>query len=361
LQASQDEADPDIEDMLAQEETWRVVLNDAPNTAAAEIALSAYWSGMQSVARDVWHMAAADGDGVAARHLGLLYWDQHDEGQAEIWLRRAAELQAPGANVTLAVWLWHHDRTTEAEQVATRAARFGDADAMAALGRYTRDQTQWTRKAAELGSVVAMANLAYQLTRDGDYSDAEQWALKAAHAGVPGAMDTLGLIYEHQADDAAAIQWYQKGAERAYSDALANPSKLNPYRGEAADDGIANSMLHFAEFLGKNGNKPEADTWYIRGAEIGDSRAAAALAAERNRAGDPVAAIYWRERAAAMARTNLERNRTSLRAAYGPSAIARHVATMIAYADELAASGRLLEARQWYGRTEGLSIVSKSV
>jgi TPR repeat protein len=360
LQASQDEADPDIESMLTQEAIWRIVLDHAPKTAAAEIALSAYRSGMQSVARDVWHLAAGDGDGVAARHLGLLYWDQHDDRQAENWLRRAAELQAPGANVSLAVWLWHHDRTVEAKQVATRAARFGDTGAMAALGRYTRDRRQWTRKAAELGSVVAMANLAYQLARHGDYSEAEQWALKAAQAGLPGAMDTLGLIYEYQADNVAALQWYQKGAERGYADALANPSKLHPYRGEAADDGIANSMLHLAELLSKTENHSEANTWYRRGAEIGDSRAAAALAAKCDSVGDAVAAIRWREQSATMARTNLERNRTSLRAAYGPSAIQRHVAIMIAHADDLAAHGRLLEAQTWYAQAENFSAASES-
>jgi len=360
LQASEDMAYPDIESLLAQEPTWRIVLDRAPQPAAAEIALSAYKSGMLSIASDAWHAAANDGDGVAARHLGLLYWDQHDDVQAESWLRRAAELNAPGATISLAVWLWHHDRAAEAEQVATRAARLGDADAMAALGRYARDPEQWTRRAAELGSVVAMANLAYQLARLGDHAEAERWALKAAQSGLPGAMDNLGVIYEHQVDNAKALEWYRKGAERAYADAIANPSRLRPYRGEAADDGIANAMLHLAEFLSKIESHTDATTWYRRGAEIGDSRAAAALAAEFDRTGDRAAAIRWREKAAALARANLKRNATSLRAAYGLSANLRHIAIMIAHADDLAAKGQLHEAKAWYREAENFSEAAKS-
>ncbi len=359
LQASEDNSYPDVESLLAQEGVWRVVLDRASKPASAEVALSAYKSGVLSVAHDAWHAAASDGDGVAARHLGLLYWDRHDDGQAEHWLRKAVELSAPEASVSLAVWLWHHDRAAEAEQLATHAASLGDTDAMAALGRYSRDREQWTRRAAELGHVSAMANLAYQLALQGDHAVAEQWALKAAQSGMAGAMLNLAVIYEDQGNNAMALEWYQKGAERAYADVIANPSRLRPYRGEAADDGIANAILFLAEFLSKMEKHAEATIWYTRGAEIGDSRAAAALAVECDNSGDRDSAIRWREQAAVLARVNLERNATSLRVAYGPVAVQRHIAIMIARADDLAANGQLLEAQKWYRQVENFSEISK--
>jgi TPR repeat protein len=356
LQASRDHNYPDVENLLGDETIWRLVLEHASPSAAAEIAISAYNADKQFVAQDAWRIAADGGDGRAARRLGLLYWEQEDNAEAEAWLRRAIALGSTGAVISLAAWLSEHDQTAEAERLLRDAAGKGDPRAMRDLGLllgYGDDEAegeQWTRKAAELGNVVAMANLAYRLAKRGAYEEAEQWGLKAAELGFPGAMDNLGQLYQERGEIAAALEWYRRGAEQGYAIVLANPRSFRPWPGESGDQGVSAAMLHLANLLKDTGRAAEARDWYQRGAEIGDARAAAALAADLYASGSAVKAATWRQRAATMAYANLARNRTSIRSAYGESAVALHQGIMTAYAKDLSQQGKEKAARLWYTR-----------
>jgi TPR repeat protein len=107
-------------------------------------------------------------------------------------------------------------------------------------------------------------------------------------------------------------------------------------------------MLRLAEFITKHGQRAEARTWYVRGAELGDSRAAAALAFLVEEDGEPTEAARWRKQAAELARANLTLNKATLRAAYGETAVLCHTAIMTAHADALAQQGKNGEAEFWY-------------
>jgi hypothetical protein len=354
LQNSYDMEYPDIRGLLADERIWYRVFRDRSRSAAAEIALSAYKAGHLGVARDAWKAAARRGDGRAARRLGLLCWEQDRDREAEKWLRRAVRLGSVGAVSSLGDWLAQHGHLAEAKQLLRSAADRGDVNAMTVLGFYLGGQgdlqsaEQWSRKAAESGDAVAMANLGYRLARRGAYAEAESWGLKAAALGVPGAMHNLGLLYEERGEVAAALTWYRRGAERGYADVQAGRGGVDPWPGESRDGGISNTILCLAELLQRTGQSAEAEHWYWRGAELGDARAAAALAAVFASRGDAAAALSWRAQAAALARANLTRNEGSLRAAYGELAIHKHSAIMAAHAVDLASQGRAAEAADWY-------------
>lgn len=354
LQNSYDVAYPDIRELLADGRIWYQVLRRGSRSAAAEIALSAYKAGQLQVARDAWRAAARHGDGRAARRLGLLCWEQDRTREAEKWLRKAVRLGSAGAVSSLGDWLFQHGETAEAEQILRSAAIRGDAHAMTTLGYYLGGQgdlqsaEQWTREAAQSGDAVAMANLGYRLARRGAYAEAEYWGLKAAALGVPGAMHNLGLLYEERGELALALTWYRRGAERGYTDVQAGRGGVDPWPGEGRDGGISNTILCLADLLQRTGQGTEAEHWYRRGAELGDARAAAALAKVFATRGDPAGAVTWRAEAAALARANLTRNEASLRAAYGEPVILQHSAIMAAHAADLEHQGRAEQAVSWY-------------
>ena len=193
-----------------------------------------------------------------------------------------------------------------------------------------------------------MANLGYWLSARGADSEAEQWNVKAAELGFQGAMDNLGQLYQDRGDFVTALTWYRLGAERGYAVALANPRSFHPWPGESGDQGVSDAMLHLASLLKRTGEDAEAGEWYGRGAELGDPRAAAALAADRDSAGQATDAAAWREKAAVLAQANLARNKASIRAAYGEVAVLRHTAFMVTYGDDLARQGEEVAARSWY-------------
>jgi TPR repeat protein len=356
LQASRDHNYPDVKHLLEDEAVWRLVLDHALPSAAAEIAISAYNADRWSVAQDAWRVAADGGDGRAARRLGLLHWEQEDNAEAEGWLRKAIALGSTGAVISLAAWLSEHDQSAEAERLLRDAADKGDPRAMRDLGLLLgngddrHEGEQWTRKAAELGNVVAMANLSYRLAKRQAYGEAEEWGLRAAELGFPGAMDNLGQLYQECGDLNAALEWYRRGAERGYAIVLADPRSFRPWPGESGDQGVSAAMLHLANLLKEQDQDTEAQDWYRRGAEIGDARAAAALASDLDASGSTAEAATWRQRAATMSYANLARNKTSIRSAYGESAVLLHKDIMTAYADDLSRQDQEKKAQLWYMR-----------
>jgi TPR repeat protein len=354
LQDFQDHDYPEVRQILDAEGTWRLILRNAPESAAAEIALSAYKADKFGVARDAWLIAASRGDAGSARSLGLLFWEHDLDAEAERWLRRAVELGNISAMISLADWLSLHDQAAEAGRLLDSAAYLGDPDAMRRLGFHLGGQgdlqgaEDWTRKAAELGNVTAMTNLGYRLAMRGENAEAEEWSLKAARLGFPGAMQNLGDLYRDQGNLGEALVWYTRAAERAYADVMANRRRFRPWPGEGRDDGTSNAMLKLAELLQQTGQGVQAEEWYHRGVEIGDARAAAALAVALEARGDPATAMDWRQRAAMLAEANLARNHSSLRNAYGEPGLRRNTAILVEYADYLIHQDNLPEAEKWY-------------
>jgi len=182
----------------------------------------------------------------------------------------------------------------------------------------------------------------------GEIVEAEQWDLKAARLGFPGAMQNLGDLYLNQGNLSEALAWYTRAAERAHADVMANPRRFHPWPGEGRDDGTSNAMLKLAELLQKTGHGSQADKWYHRGVALGDARAAGALAAAAEAHGDALAAADWRQRAALLAESNLTRNHSSIRNAYGEPGLLRNTTILVEYADYLTQQDRAAEADRWY-------------
>jgi TPR repeat protein len=91
-----------------------------------------------------------------------------------------------------------------------------------------------------------------------------------------------------------------------------------------------------------------AEDWYRRGVELGDARAAVALAAVSEAQGDPAAGMDWRERAAMLAEANLARNHSSIKNAYGEPGLLENTAILVEYADYLTRQDKSPEAERWY-------------
>ncbi|MDR2188290.1 MAG: sel1 repeat family protein [Azonexus sp.] len=197
---------------------------------------------------------AEHGDAAAQLRLGRMYgysetimWEKWDEGQAEIWIRKAAEQGYAEAQYQLG-WLYDNDKIYSDDGYATafawyrKAAEQGYAPAQYELGQMynygrkstARDKAQavvWLNKAAEQGNAKASLALVSIYSDpslyDGgaayrDDTQAFLWMCKAARQGNFGAQLVIGEWYENPEgwppgektvnvpqDQAQANLWYQ--------------------------------------------------------------------------------------------------------------------------------------------------------
>lgn len=126
------------------------------------------------------------------------------------------------------------------------AAHAGNVDAMVDLGvkYYTNDGVlknyqssyDWNKKAADLGDVRGMTNLATIYFFGGgpiqkDWVKAFEWYKKAADLGHPKALHAVGSSYYRgegvQKDLAQARVWFQKAADKGYEKAIKAIAEMN--------------------------------------------------------------------------------------------------------------------------------------
>ena len=94
----------------------------------------------------------------------------------------------------------------------------------------------WYRRAAELGNVRAMHNLAVLYTRPGsrapDYSSAKNWFLEAARRGLADSQFNLGILYESglgaKKNIAEAYKWFTLAARSGDDEARKRREALRP-------------------------------------------------------------------------------------------------------------------------------------
>jgi len=224
--------------------------------------------------------AANEDYGPAEADLGLVYMAgiggvPADDGQARLWLQKAADKRLPAAMTNLALlcrtgrggpidvatafhlyyaaadqgWrdaedalgdMYLNGLGTKADPAAAMvwlqaAAAQGSLSAarlvasLYASGRgIDPDETQaayWFRKAADAGDVLAMASLGWMYIHGSgvpvDGAKAAELLRKAADAGVADAQSNLGFLYDHglgvPQDLAEAMAWYAKAAAQGHS------------------------------------------------------------------------------------------------------------------------------------------------
>jgi tetratricopeptide (TPR) repeat protein len=358
LQHSYDENCPVIRPLLDEPKVWVLLLEYAAALAWTGIGDAAYAEGHANVAEQAWKQAADAQDLGGMRRLGWLYTDQGRQDNARQWFEQAIARDDTAAMLGFAFSLQHFEQFDESLSWMRRAAEREDPDAMASLGFELQGMGQvdeaetWYRRATSFDHPLAMANLGYLLyQRDGDTEEAELWTRKAAALGYAGALENLAQTLKKRGQVSEALEWSRKAAERALSLIDENPGRYDdPFPGEATDDGISNSILHLAEHLSELGEVNEAEQWFQKIADIGDGRAASALANLFLERGQPSRAAGWRKKAAESSHALLSQRKHELLCAYGVSSVVRHVHIIQEYAKYLAAQGETEESRTWRQR-----------
>jgi len=160
---------------------------------------------------------ARGGDPLAMYQLARLMRKHGRPDQAELWLRRAAEVGHPGALYTLGTLAYGDGRFGEARRWFHDAAKAGHPDAMYSLWEMFRKEDPaaaetWLRAAAAAENRNAMYRL-WQLQRKANAPEAEGWLRKAADHGHPQAITDLSkLVAERGAED-EAVRWMRRAAE----------------------------------------------------------------------------------------------------------------------------------------------------
>ncbi|GAA1407909.1 hypothetical protein GCM10009662_42230 [Catellatospora coxensis] len=350
-----DEQHPHVTAALAADTTWRQLIDVATHQACGDIGSAAYRVGRREIAESAWARAADRADKPAMRRLALLLYENGERTRARYWLDRGVAEQDPVAMTLLASIEDHEGRPERAEALLAEAVEQGDIYAMGQLGFLLRihgrgeEAESWYARAAESGDANAMTNLGYAFLQRDDLDGAESWTQRAAGLGHAGAMQNMAVICRRKGDITGRRKWLQRAAETGYALAKGDRRRIDPWPGEAGDEGISNSILEYAAALLADGDPDESLLWYRRGSELGDSRCAAAAAALLD-------SDDLRVRAAELAYENLRLNRADLRGSYGHDVgVEPHLAIMRTYATTLRAAGHEPEALLWDARVSRLA------
>lgn len=194
------------------------------------------------------------------------------------------------------------DQQNKASEWFRRAAEAGHVLAQGELGYHlevgrgvSKSYSQaavWYEKAARQGDFYSASNLG-NFYRDGkgvtqNYAKAREWYQRAAEHQYGQAMNELGQLYEYglgvPRDDAKAFDWYRKAARQGNAPGMNNLGRLYE-RG----DGTAKSLESAAD-------------WYLKSAEKGDAGGQANLGRMyqfgRGLAANQLQAMTWYRKAA---------------------------------------------------------------
>jgi len=196
-------------------------------------------------ARELFLVAAENGNAEAQKRLGNMYFDgegvSKDYGKAMWWFRKSAKQGNVKAQFNLGL-MYETARGVpqnygEAADWYRKAADQGDSYSQVNLGRmYARGNgvprdfekaIQLWRKPAEQGVALAQFNMGVQFEKGQgvpqSYSDAFNWYLKAATQGLPEAQFNLAACYYDgkgvKTDLNEALKWFRKAAEQGDADA----------------------------------------------------------------------------------------------------------------------------------------------
>jgi TPR repeat protein len=222
----------------------------------------------------------------AMEAMGVAYRDgrgvEKDQGQAERWLRQAAETKLSSAQFELGRLLSQSGNATEARRWLETAAQGGHPGAQFELGRLLLGSAsgpeatagqRWLKAAAEQGLAPAQRELGRALARgqgmDADILQALRWLLAAEGKGDQEAAQELARIFKDEATipkaRAEALQWHLARATTgnassqnlvglAYRDGLDVPVDLNKasdFLEKSAAAGFADAQYNLGELFAK--------------------------------------------------------------------------------------------------------------
>jgi len=171
---------------------------------------------------------------------GRAYGD-HDDGEYEQWLRRAAEAGDAESMADLGkhLWLSRHD-ANEALLWCRRAVEAGHWQALYVLDHLLQHEgpDSGERAAAWRSSAEAgwLPGLEWMTTRGAQTDEErERWASAAAEAGSSVAYLMLGQLALRRGDTAAAGEWFTRGADEEDRDAMYDLGLLRLDAGDVAE------------------------------------------------------------------------------------------------------------------------------
>jgi CHAT domain-containing protein/tetratricopeptide (TPR) repeat protein len=247
---------------------WRRAAELGYPAAAGQLGMAAYENGDYDEACSLWRAAAERGDLDIAYNLGVLL-NRLDDPEAEKWWRRAAAAGRPESAYSLARLKKAKGDLRTAAHYWRIAADKGDDRSTVELARLLLAQggieeaESRIRPVAERGNADAANLLAQLLVQQEKYAESLQWTETAAAAGQPQAAHQMALIAADGGDRHREMDWWFKAA----------------HAGEAAAVAKVSEMLAAA-------NRPEAEQWLEKAAELGDGGAAVALCQLRFARGD---------------------------------------------------------------------------
>jgi TPR repeat protein len=198
--------------------------------------IRAKWS---AVPLAVTKAAAEKGEASAQHYLGRIYMEgagvPRDPKAAVLWYEKAAAQDFPNSQLNLGVWLYWGERNDGTDpargvQLLRKAAETGEVLALHSLGRALEDEgnpaeaAENLEKAANKGHIPSMLRLAHLHSYgiiERDYQKAYSWLKKAADLGSVEAMATLAEFlssnYENFAErPEEAKQWRAKAIARGW-------------------------------------------------------------------------------------------------------------------------------------------------
>lgn len=262
-------------------------------------------------ARAAFTRAVEEGDNSALHNLGLLAESLGESADAEHWFRRAAEAGQTPSAARLGRMLAERGEEKDAEPFLETAAEAGDGEAATLLGRLLRDRAaRWLTAGRKAGNPQAAHLLGDMLLGTGDddvvFASFEE-AAKAGYAQVAASYANQLLL---SGDRWGAEVWYQRAADAGDEQAeWALTHRLSDHRSETAaeaelldhaTDATALDKAHFGVFLEKRGRPDEARAWYLKGYEAGDAYGAFRLAELHKKDGNEPEATTWYRKAAAL-------------------------------------------------------------
>jgi TPR repeat protein len=164
---------------------------------------------------------------------------QHRE--EERWYRRAAEAGSLAAMARLGSFLERRGYIDEAVRWLVTASDGGSVEAMTTLVWMQRiygtrrDQELWYRKAIDAGSLDLLVVFAAFLQGEDRFSEAETWLLKAIEEGFVEAMVSLGGLLERQGRDVEAERWLHAAIDAGSVDARGDLVEMLMRQGRTAE------------------------------------------------------------------------------------------------------------------------------
>lgn len=148
---------------------------------------------------------------------------------------------------------------------------------------------------AEAEIDVAMFNLAVALKRKGDIPKAIKWYTKAAEFGDLDAIAYLGYVYKLLGDAGEAAKWYARAAGHGHANAGTELTKLQdpPDNASVAATSARHVTLLMAEGAVANNNLDQAVEYWMMAADLGDAESMVKVAVASEVRRDFGEAILW--------------------------------------------------------------------